>query len=205
MQFNDDQLRFPKDVRIEDIILIQHTKQGVSLINIFAELNLYEDMYSSTMSGDVTLVDGTNLPMNADITGQDKIFFSFFTPGPTPQKISMVMNVYKISERTIENDKKQVYTLHFASTEAIYNAFRRVSRGFEGYQHDWIQNIVREQWGLSSLRTVSFDQTKYETFCVIPRWEPLKAIQWITQRSICADNNMPDIYRDWETDRKSVV
>lgn len=198
MQFDDDTLRFPKDVRIEDIILVQHTRQGVSLINIFAELNLYEDMWSNTLSGDVTLVDGTNLPMNADITGQDKIFFSFYTPGPNPQKISLVMSLYKISERTIENDKKQVYTLHFASTEMIYDTIRKVSHAFEGYQHDWIQSLVKQPWSLNSLRNIEFDQTKFETFCVIPRWNPMKAINWITQRSVCADNNMPDMMF-WET------
>ena len=53
----------------------------VDISRIVTAMNLYEDLYKSCMTGDITIVDTNNVIMEAPVIGQEFLGFKLTTPG----------------------------------------------------------------------------------------------------------------------------
>ena len=53
----------------------------VDVSRLVVGLNLYEDLYKTCITGDITLVDTNNVIMEAPIIGQEFLGFKLITPG----------------------------------------------------------------------------------------------------------------------------
>lgn len=187
-----DTFRYPKDVRVDEIILINSNGTSIDLYDMFNELNVYEDIYSPVVSADITITDSLNIPSNAELTGQEKVLFSFYTPGDET-RITQLMNLYKISDRMFVNDKTQSYVLHLVSDDMYKNLFKSISHSFTGTHSDIIERILLEEDFLNTKKKFNKDASVYDFKCVIPAWTPFETIQWLTERSLGADSLEPDM------------
>ena len=64
-----------------------------TIITYLKENNLYEDIFSPCMTGDITVVDTNAILMNAPVTGQDFLSFKITTPGLENQSIDFTETV----------------------------------------------------------------------------------------------------------------
>ena len=142
MANTSENLRFPKDVRIDEIFFISSTGEAFDLRNVFVELNLYEDIYNNTMSGDILIEDALNIPSNAPIIGNERIYFKFYTPVVNATPIEFRGTIYKISDRMFVNDKRQTYMLHFTSDETVRSALTTISKSYSGKISEIMESIV---------------------------------------------------------------
>ena len=70
--------RFPGDYKITKCVLIYPTRGAQSPIDLqdgdkpdWTEINFYEDIYSPTISGDITINDAVGLMENVPIVGEE--------------------------------------------------------------------------------------------------------------------------------------
>ena len=122
------------------------TPKRLDIRNLIVEFNIYEDLNSPFLSGDITLIDGTNAIQELPITGFERLEFFFRTPGATKGfdfsiKSGHPMFVYALENRQGANPRSQMYTLKFISLEAIRDNQDRISKAFTGSTDQMILDI----------------------------------------------------------------
>jgi len=163
------------------------------------EINLYEDLFSNNLTGNIILLDALNLIKYLPIVGQEKLLLQYKTPGLNP--IELIFDIFKITDRQLRKEEEVTYTLHFATPETRRNLQKRLSRSYDGFFHEIVEDIVENELELNPKRKLlryiensenleseeGVDKTRYRQKIIIPNWHPLRAINWIAERSVAQD------------------
>lgn len=85
-----DMMSKPGDVVIDEISLRSYTGFTMSLKGVFQNFSLYEDIFSNTMSGSITIIDSMNTVKHFPIIGAETLSISYRTPykGSPPVKLT---------------------------------------------------------------------------------------------------------------------
>lgn len=163
----------------------------IDITALAEQLNIYEDVMSPFIVGDISIVDGLSLITKMPFIGQERIAISYRSSFNEKTQI-LEFDVYRISPVS-ENadDKNQIYTLFFSSPEFIQNKKRKVSQSFED-QHDIIVNKIYDNY----LKNTSYEfsnasgkpinipeQCEDNDRIVFPNWNPLRCINWISGKA----------------------
>ena len=162
--------------------------------NLLVEFNIYEDINSPFLSGDLTLIDGTNAIQELPITGFERLEFFFRSPNTDKGfdfsvKSGHPMFVYALENRQGANPRSQVYTLKFISLEAIRDNQTRVSQAFSGSIDQMVTDICYNY--LKTKKNVLVEETRGVHKFVIPRVKPTTAIKFLRKntRSLSYENS----------------
>lgn len=176
----------PTDYTISDIKLIPLNGEPIDLRLIFEELNIYEDIFSNTLSGNIVINDSLNLPEKLAFSGYESLQIKFEVPslgGP----IDKTFWIYKQSATTLVQHRAQMYVLHFASPEFIIDTLTKISQSWKNEpQENIVKDIVSSY--LKSNKEVSVEETAYRQHLVVPNWSPFHTINWITTRAVSKTN-----------------
>ena len=88
------------------------------------EFNLYENIFSESISGNIVVVDTNNLIANMPIIGNEQLQILLFTETNIEQnedKLFITLRVYSIDNYKKENIGTSAYIISFASDEYIKN------------------------------------------------------------------------------------
>ena len=102
-----------------DKLLIHAASGAYDLIPHLSELNIYENIFSNHLTGNITLVDGYNIPQKLPIIGEETIECKMrMTGAPDDDKLIMsppLMQVHDLADRFIREGKhSQQFTLKLA-------------------------------------------------------------------------------------------
>jgi len=188
----------------------------VDLLGLSPEINLYEDIMSPTMYGNMVIVDTHNLISRLPIIGMETLFLGFRTPGVT-NTVEKVFKVFKVSDRTITGNK-QTYKLHFISNDAYADVRNSINGAFKGTPGQIIAQIltIAQNWDAydktvpmnSSSQgntngpgatywnqgttedgaTIETDQLNQVKF-VSPQWSTFECIKWCEKMAVRDDGN----------------
>ena len=147
----DETLGNPGNLNIEECTITAHSGSKFSFIdptaNMLAELNLYEDMWNKFMTGDLVIKDSSNLITNAPIMGGEIITLKMRTPtmDDHPSKvINKSFQVYSIRNRSLNQDREQIYVLQFCSVEMMMDSSFILQQRFKGNTEDIIKKIYED-------------------------------------------------------------
>ena len=145
----------PGDVYIERVDLTRAIDNfTIDLRPFVIEINVYEDIFSPSLYGNLVIRDAANLIGRMPIVGDETIHLSISTPldgspsSYTPDvddpvnKIQKSFAVYAIKNRILEEHKEQIYVIHFCSQEAIVDNITKICKKFEGTTDE----IAKEIW-----------------------------------------------------------
>jgi hypothetical protein len=133
---SDEQIKITSagEIQIDEVILIANIAQDRGSVTIemdlraaFAELNIFEDLFSSSLYGNILISDANNLIEQLSIYGLEGLRIDVRTPGLSDnQRIRKTFGIYAITEQeTLHNDRLQIYRLHFCSNELLADAFTK--------------------------------------------------------------------------------
>src|SRR6056300_19034 len=191
----------PGAFELSDVILISYqsfdgagTPKRLSIRSLVQELSIYESIDGKFLSGDMTLLDGTNAIQTLPITGFERVEFFFRTPGTDKGfdfsvKTGHPMFVYSLKNRSGVNPRSQIYTLKFVSMEAIRNHQTRISQAFTGQIDQMVTDICYNY--LKTKKDLMVEDTKSNHKFVMPRLKPTKAIEQLRKnaRSLHYENS----------------
>jgi hypothetical protein len=135
MQANIDDNLVSGGVVIEELIIINQNGRSQSLANFFVEINIYEDVFSSCMTGKILIRDGLGLIHRLPIVGNERVVVKFRTPSFEDSPIHVIektFQVYGISGREMESDKEAVYSLDLISIEGYVDMQTTLAKSYEG-------------------------------------------------------------------------
>ena len=145
------------DFRLKSLKITSPNGGFFDIRNIFVSLNMYEDLFSNCMSGDLTLIDSGNIKKFLPIIGQEeKVEIEYETPGADLIKLEFF--TYGLPQRVVNNTgRKQLYTMKLVSEETYMDLQTKFSRSYKGSVTDIIKKIFDEKLKISKDLTIDVD------------------------------------------------
>lgn len=168
------------------------SSNAADILALINEINLYEDILSHTMYGNVTMVDTHNMINDFPFIGRETLYLGFVTPH-VENRIEKVFKIYKVSDHFIQGNK-QLYKLHFVSADAWADVRYTVKKKFQGTSGAVIRQVLQQlhTWDdfysitgytkpdLSNIDVNQGNEVKF----VAPYWAPFECIKWLEKNSI---------------------
>lgn len=153
----------------------------VDLKPLYHSLSFVEDMNVSAMSGSIILKDSVNLLNNFPISGHERIFIEYRTPGIGADYESKVFRVVEVNDRVrSKDDRNEVYKIKFVSETAFINPSIKISKSVRGTISDIASNLYSEYFNQKLIVQPTMGETKF----IIPYWTPFKTLEWLSMRAI---------------------
>lgn len=172
-------------IAIKQVLIYSYNNVELDITNLVAEINVYEDMFSNTMSGNLIIGDAVGLISNLPIIGHEKVKFQISSEIWGTKSFDFF--VYSIAERTIENSALTNYILNFISIEAYIDP--TVSKSYRGTHSDIVSKIFKDWIGTE--KNIQLEQSSYDTSLVVPFWSAFEAINWISSRCTSVNGTLP--------------
>ena len=166
----------------------------MDITQLVQEIQLYESINRSTLTGVLVLVDAAGLLDRLPLTGNELLEFTAHSPGFTPEdkstthgydftmKSGFPMFVYSIKSISEPSPGVKTYALRFCSKELIKDRQRKLCKAFEGPIHDTVFKVLRGH--LKSKKNWFFEQTTPIVKYVIPKKSPLDTIKFLCKESV---------------------
>ena len=209
---NPNLLNRPNDLIIEDITLVIPSGAGdpdkISLREFIYSVEIYEDIFSNSLSGSIVFGDALSLKNHYNIMGNESIQITFYTPGQTDQqknKIKLNFRVYK-SHSTEASDKAKITTIEFVSEEFFFNTTTKFSTAYKKKSYSDMARQIFDQYIWKGKKEdknylnqepafwIPISSEGMNKSVVFPWWSPFYAINWLANKSFsqigekkCAD------------------
>jgi hypothetical protein len=175
--------RTPGDYQINEISIKSLDGTVVDVRYLMEELNIYENLFTNTLSGNIILNDSLNLPANHPIVGHETLAINIEFP-EINHKLELYFWIYKQSGTTLDDEGSQTYALHFTTYEFKEDRQQKVNQSWSfQFPDQIIRNIFKTHFPLST-KTITTEEPLYKQNLVVPSWSPFKTINWLTTRSI---------------------
>ena len=176
---SDTRITKPKDYRLKSLDLILDSGDTVSLLDMFVNINIYQDLFGSPMTCNVLVSDGFDLYSKLPIKNSETLRLIFLSPGDS--EVSLDMMLYSREEVLISDGNSSQYLLKFISPEVIFNGTTKFSKAYTGK----ISDIVGAIWSeiFTNSKPMSVEATDGETTIVLPINTPMTHIGDLSKKA----------------------
>lgn len=183
-----DILNFAGEVIIEECILTSIASGNtMNITNQVINLQIFEDLFSPFISGNVIVKESLDILNSLPITGQEWLDIHVRTPTfDDKTDIKQRFFVYKISDRDYVAERNVVYKLHFISEHALKDAATIISKGYKGKVSDIATEILKDWVGEKNIGDV--EPTKNNNRYVSNFWTPTKNLNFLCNNAINLDD-----------------
>ena len=180
-------LRKLGDIDIKTIAITSANGRCVSVYPQMKALNIYSDIFTKWMTGEIVLKDAQNIQSLFPLVGNELISISFITPS-LDIGLSKDFFIYKMSEKH-KLGREDVYCLYFISFEGIASRNCRISKTFRGDSVTMLNEILGKSW-MNSQKPLFGEIPKNRfTYCS-NFWDGSKNIDYICNHSV-SQNDSP--------------
>ena len=158
-------------------------EHDLSLITLAVEL--YEDIFSSAITGTILLTDTSDIINSAPIVGHETLLLTLRTPYETASDkttIKLEVAIFKINAATQMTHTADVISLSFISHEAVRNGQIRVSKSYKGEPSVFVEDIIRNK--LNSKKKLEVEVSDNNFTYIAPNKRPFDAISAISKRCV---------------------
>jgi hypothetical protein len=192
---------YTQDFSLDTLNFLTSSGQTFDLRKLLVELCYYEDIYSFSVSGYLTVQDGQGFVQLLQLTGNQFLELNFGKIKGAPNNIKQTFRVYKIENRKPSgNMNTESYKLYFCSEELILSEQTKISKSVVGTK---ISNIVRgvltdNNNGLfvNPEKIAVIEETTGVYDFIIPRLKPFEAISWVSNYARPSASNQNDKVAD---------
>ena len=132
------EIKYAGEYIVEECTLCTVGGLELNLIDKLATVTIFEDIFSNSITGNISFVDTDNLTANASIVGQEKLRLVLVTPNASDSsERTMAVNftdnplhIYKVGSSVNINDRTKTFSLSFTTMEMVRNNRIRVSQSF---------------------------------------------------------------------------
>jgi hypothetical protein len=126
-------VQFAGEYTLKRLDLINSRSNSIDLTAITIEINIFESIFTNTISASLIIVDTADLINNVDIRGQEFVEMEIETPSldEKGQPFVLTFSVYKFGAREDANAGASIYELSLVSPEFLLNHRRRISKSYE--------------------------------------------------------------------------
>lgn len=180
----EDKLRFAGDVKIKDCTITSIASGNtLNILNQVITIQVYEDLFSPFISGNLIIKESLDVLNKLPITGQEWLDLHIKTPTFKDEvDIKGKFFVYKISDRDYVAERNVVYKLHFISEYALKDASTIISKGYKGKVSDIATEILKDWVTEENIGEV--EPTKNNNRYVSNFWNPSKNLNFLSNNAV---------------------
>lgn len=167
------------------VVITNSNNDSFEVTSAVAELNIYEDIYSNVLSGNILYMDDNGSNSDIKFNGNEKITVELYKSADDSEVTKHNFFLYKISDNERIKDGASAYILHFSSFEAELNKNTRVHSAIEGSCSDAVTKLFRF---LSTDKALEAESTSGVYKFVMNGRTPLECINWYAGRSISSES-----------------
>lgn len=175
------------DFKLEELIISSpNTGETADITDFMLEINLYEDLFSFCMSGNLILADAANLISNLPILGNEFITIKLRTPTLEDNAANIIkktFQIYAIYDRVLNDDRSQYYNISFMSIEGYQDQTTVVKKSFKGTTDEVAKKIYEDNIEIDRplviMDTPHTSTVKYTS----NHWSPFKNMNFIAKRA----------------------
>lgn len=181
---------YAQDFSLETLNFLTASGQRFELKKLLVDMSYYEDLYSFTASGYITITDSQGFIELFQLTGNEFIEVNFGKVKNGPNNNIQLFRVYKIGDKKPSgNLNTETYTLYFCSEELLLSEQIKISKSYTGYKiSDIVENILVDRLRVSKDKINIIEPTTGLYDFVIPRLKPFEAISWLSTYARPAGN-----------------
>jgi hypothetical protein len=210
---NVNEYSYAGQVDFQYLKLISTAGIAVDLNDYLIEFNLFEDIFTNFLHGQVLINDSNNLISKLPIRGDEFLVVSFGTP-TLNSYFRKYFYVYSVTDqKSVSDNNTQTYILHFCSVESIIDANSTVFEAFNGSINQVVTNIFQKYLQISKYVTFTdndieandqdtarllFSETKNKIKFISPGWSPAKCLNWLCSKSLPREGTACD-FLFWES------
>jgi hypothetical protein len=168
------------------IIITTQTGDKYEITSAVAEMNIYEDIFSNILTGDLLYVDDHGALSDLQCSGNEKLTIELYVSPDNDNVTTYEFFVYGISNATRTNSGTGMFIMHFTSFEAEINKNSRCYAAMTGSNS---QNVEKLFAYLGSPKKLSVEPTVGVYKFVMPSKTPLECINWYAGRSVSSESN----------------
>lgn len=183
-------VKFAGEIVLKSLYLVNaEGKRKTDIMYLMTEMDIYEDIFSNTLSASITMVENFNMITGYPIVGEEVVEVEFYSEAlpEASRTFKKTFFVYKVSNRVTTNDKKNVYVLQLVSQELLIDTNTKISRAFSGYSNDIVQTIYDANFKEFGTPLVIGDTSSNYVKFVSNYWSPLKSINYASSRATAKD------------------
>lgn len=175
-------ISYPQDYSLETLTFVNASGVKIELAQMLIEFSYYEDIYSFTTSGHMTIMDAGGLIEALKLTGNEFLEIDFGKTKTASNRTKKTFRVYKIGDRTPQgNQNSELYTLYFCSEELILSEQNKVSKSYKGKNITVIvKDILSNYLKVSNNKIDTIEGTLGTYDFLVPRLKPFEAISWLS-------------------------
>ena len=199
------ELQFAGEFLVEECKIVSITGEIYDIMEIVEEINVFENIYTASISGDIVIKDTTNIVKNFPIIGEERLILKIQTPQASPKPETTIdytlspLIIYKINSQYGTGETAQVVSLQFGSVEGFRNQTSRVSQSYSGVPSTIVEKILRDENYLRSKKTFYYEPTANNAKMIFPNIRPFKCIKHLSNISNSSLNNSSPSYLFYET------
>ena len=189
-------IQYAGEYTLESVRLFASSGNIIPLNGLTVSISLFENIFSPTMSGTITLLDANSIVSNLPIIGQEFLSFKIKTASITEGGTSIIdftknpFSVYKIDQR-IEGTNSELITLHFASPEMLRNLRTRVSKSYTNTIDNIAIDVIQNSRYINSKKDLFIEETVGVRKIISPNSNPFTFIQKLSSEAISKNNGSP--------------
>lgn len=174
-----------KVFELKNVQIISSSGNNVDIYPSMVELNIYEDVFSTTMHGEIAVNDTNDLITSMPLLGFEYLKVVFTKPGSNP--IEKIFRIFKVDalEMNLSNQANQSYVIKFCSEEEIVSSGSIVSKSYKGKNvKQIVEDVIKSYLGAShKINAESMHNTPGLYDLIIPNLKPFEAINWVVTRT----------------------
>jgi hypothetical protein len=157
-------------------------ERSINITNMVDSFNLFENIFTNTLTGNMSIGDTGNLIANFPIVGHEEIHITMGTPN-IERVQTKKFRIYKVTDVNNQNLGLRRYSIHLLSNEFFTNLKGAVSRSFSKSTTSSIADKIFRT-DLESDKEFDIEETQNVYDIVIPNWKPFDAMNWLAKRSM---------------------
>ena len=188
-----DRLQAAGDYDLGDVLIAGSSGARINVTDQVRELNIYQNIDSPYMSGNILIADSQGVAEILPLIGQERMLFSLKTPGHigTIDFNQYHAIIYNIEKRFSTTDREQTLLLNWTTLEHHRDLRIRISASFEGNISEIIEQILTKKEYLNTKKPINIDPTFNIRKYVIPNLTPFEAIDLLRVEAISEKEQAP--------------
>ena len=176
-------LQYAGEFELNELEIIASSGVTISLLKACLEINIYESIFSNSLTGNITVVDTNDLAKNMPFIGQEQLLLKISTP-TLDNPIDFTKNAFMIYNVTVNAELSagaSVYVLEFCSPELLRNNRVRVSKSFTDTPSKILQNIMTDSRYINTTKKINLEKTSGIKNIVVPNQRPFDFLRCLIQ------------------------
>jgi len=164
----------------EAYIITGSGKTNIKMVMV--ELSYYEDIFKGVTSGNILINDSISLIDRLAMSGFDYLKLKFRKTVNSAQEFTTekYFRIYRVSERILNNNATETYTLQFCSEELFLSEQTKISKSYSGQKiSEIVYDILSDKLKIDN-KYIRMQETDGLYDFVIPYKKPFEAINWLS-------------------------